>query len=251
MNNITKYISIFTICIALSSCISINIDQKLGVDGVSDITIQYDISELQKNMEQMADDLDATKTSEEDTISCDNFQETKDVQMTCDDSRKDEGILTLGMTYISDPTNFQKTKAGYEYNLTEVFDIIASIQNDEGGLTKESLAELQALGMKLTYNIEMPMEITSTDTGEIEGKKLHLNVFELVNKDNAKVIMTEQQAKESDTAVKQPDATKETNQVAQQDVPKEANFYNMIIAGLLFVVVLLTISLMVVVSRKS
>ena len=173
-------ISLLALVISMSGCINIDVKQIIEKDGMSEITIEY-------NMSGMLDMI-----PEEDM---DEAQENFLLNTTWDNAECEfvDGILIMtGSLDVSDVLEVTETDSGtlYKYDAKNVYNIFNEAADDENSISDETMGDSELgeqMGISYTFTLTMPGEITNSTVGVIDGNTVVIDMFDLPDHEHAYV----------------------------------------------------------------
>jgi len=196
--------------VLVSGCIKINVDQKISSNGIMDTTMEIDYSQLANAIPQA----EGTQPPDFSTF-CEQQREQFEarenlISFKCTSPEKFKSVITAkerldGSIFIKEDgllaTKYRYDLGAYQ-KYAEQFSNNQQIQGlpDDGQaniseLTDEQIQQLALAGFEITYTVEMPGTITTTNIGKIENNKVVISLAELskLNDPNTKkVIISEQ-----------------------------------------------------------
>ncbi|MEM4598421.1 MAG: hypothetical protein QW400_01910 [Candidatus Diapherotrites archaeon] len=77
----------------------------------------------------------------------------------------------------------------YQFDAKSIFTGMPSTESSDTNFSEASLRQLKQsaglMGITMTYNVEMPGQITKAEVGEIKGNVVSINMFDLVDREHA------------------------------------------------------------------
>ncbi len=196
-----RFIITFTLAslpLIAAGCINVNLDQTIEKDGSSAVTIENDLSQLAS----LGDLDDSSFGAAEGLPASDKISEfTENISTACDDfdsetalerpvcEVRDNVVTMSGNIQLSEEV-FEVKKSipytTYRYDLKNAFSLLRETGGDQAEqLDRDGIKEMKAgadlIGMKMTYSLTMPAEISSADVGDINGTQLEVDIFDLVD----------------------------------------------------------------------
>lgn len=178
--------------VSMSGCIDIEANQKINSDGSSEVELIYDFSGLNESAEMYG----SVDDQQDDSMiqTCENF--TKNTTWKNAECILEDDIMTLRGDIILNTSYFEVDRSipyiTYRYDATNINNIIedASI-GEEQETVEESMGGMKAMaamfGIEMTYTLEMPGEIVSSDLGKIKGNTVTIDMFDLMEEEHVYV----------------------------------------------------------------
>ena len=187
-------ILIVAMLIGMSGCINIEANQKINNDGTSEIELIYDFSALEEaSSEYGAIDEDQGQDTEQ---MCKDFlKNTTWKNAECRITDNDSKIMISGeISLLGDP-HFEIVKSipyiTYRYDVTDINNIMEDasiVEEQEEDDLEDSLVEMKSmaamLGIEMTYTLEMPGEIVSSEMGTIRNNKAVIDMLDLMEEED-------------------------------------------------------------------
>ena len=173
--------------VSISGCLDIEANQKINSDGSSEVELIYDFSALEESANEFGGGVDDQQDASM-VQACENF--TNNTTWKNAECILEDGKMTLRGEVLLNSSYFEVDSSvpyiTYRYDVTDINNIIedAGIGEDQNAdFTDESMGDMKAMaelfGIEMTYTLEMPGEIISTDLGETYDNKVTINMFDL------------------------------------------------------------------------
>lgn len=173
--------------VSMSGCLDIEANQKINSDGSSEVELIYDFSALEESADEFGGSVDE---QQDDSMvqACENF--TINTTWKNAECIMEDGKMTFSGEVMLNSSYFEVDNSvpyiTYKYDVTDINNIIedAGIGGDqEQDSTSESMGDIKNMaelfGIEMTYTLEMPGEVISTDLGEIKDNKVTINMLDL------------------------------------------------------------------------
>lgn len=173
-------ISLLALVIIMSGCINIDIKQTIEKDGMSEITIEYNVSGMLDMIPE--EDMDEAQKNFLSNTTWDNAE--------CEFV---DGILIMtGSLDVSDVLEVTETDSGtlYKYDAKNVYNIFNDAAGDENSISDETMNDSalgEQMGISYTFTLTMPGEITNSTVGVIDGNTVVIDMFDLPDHEHAYV----------------------------------------------------------------
>ncbi|MCX8190479.1 MAG: hypothetical protein N3F05_04630 [Candidatus Diapherotrites archaeon] len=194
---IKKAILVFSIIflIVVSGCIKLNVNQQIRSDGTSRIEMVYDMSGLYEMAKSQGGD-----TSEMDANManmCKNFNSDGKLKNAKCEVTSDYKVIASGEFVMAEHSVFSKAfkvnhsipYTTYQFDAKAIFNGLPGSGSADTNFSEASLRQLKQsaglMGIVMTYNVEMPGQITKAEVGEIKGNIVSINIFDLVDREHA------------------------------------------------------------------
>lgn len=176
--------------LVFSGCIQVHITQKIHSNYNSDVEIEMDMSGIAGMMDSM------------DSNYCDDLDEEGIKTMLSNfkcEVDKENYIAKFSGTFSLIGTGALKIEPGlfntkYIYDASKGQEFLDSMNSsdsdidspigDYSEMTEAQIKQMKAMGVELTYTVEMPGTITKTEVGEIKDNKVVIDLLEASGKEN-------------------------------------------------------------------
>ncbi len=153
------------ILLALSGCLKINMREEINAEGMSNLSIEMDMSALMAFPEM----------KEMETNPCDDLETdpTQEVVLTDIECTFEDGVMTMsGKLDRTKTPGFSMEDGKYRLDIKESFESMSSARSTEEGMnmpeSEEEIAQAKAFGFEMNYFVKMPGNVTNQEGGELQ-----------------------------------------------------------------------------------